>query len=61
MLTFLAVAVAGSATGLLVAREHLVSAGSARSRRALATWLHILAFWPLPLLLVLHVVTVYAY
>jgi nitrite reductase (NADH) large subunit len=61
MLTFLAVAVAGSLTGLVTAREHTVLAQGKSSRRKAATWLHILAFWPFPLLLILHVVTVYAY
>jgi nitrite reductase (NADH) large subunit len=61
MLTFLAVAAAGSLTGFITAREHNVLAAGKPSRRNAATWLHILAFWPLPLLLMVHVVTVYAY
>ena len=35
--------------------------GQAVAARRPLVWLHILAFWPLPLLLMLHVVTVYAY
>jgi nitrite reductase (NADH) large subunit len=61
MLTFLAVAVAGSITGIVTAREHRTLARGRPSRRAAITLLHILTFWPLPLLLLLHVVTVYAY
>jgi len=61
MVTFLAVAIAGSITGLVTAREHALLASGKRSPRAAVTWLHILAFWPLPLLLMLHEVTVYAY
>jgi nitrite reductase (NADH) large subunit len=61
MLTFLAVAVAGSITGIVTAREHKTLAQGRPSRRAAMTFLHILTFWPLPLLLMLHVVTVYAY
>ena len=61
MVTFLTVAVVGSVTGIVTAREHAVLAGGKPSRRGAVTWLHILAFWPLPVLLLLHVVTVYAY
>jgi nitrite reductase (NADH) large subunit len=59
--TFLAVAVIGGLTGIATAREHSVLAGGHRSFRNALTWLHILAVWPLPLLLFIHVVTVYAY
>jgi nitrite reductase (NADH) large subunit len=61
MVTFLAVGVIGSATGIVTAREHEALAAGKRSYRPLFTWLHILAFWPLPVLLLLHIVTVYAY
>jgi len=61
MLTFLAIAVAGSITGVVASREHAVLARGKASPRRAVTWIHILAFWPLPLLLVLHILTVYAY
>ena len=61
MTAFLAVAVIGSATGIVTAREHVVLARGGHSLRAALTWLHIIAFWPLPVLLLLHIVTVYAY
>ncbi|MGD9920743.1 MAG: FAD-dependent oxidoreductase [Pseudorhodoplanes sp.] len=61
MVTFLAVAVIGSLTGIVTAREHAALAAGRTSYRPLFTWLHILAFWPLPVLLLLHVLTVYAY
>lgn len=61
MVTFLTVAVVGSVTGIVTAREHTALAAGRTSYRPLFTWLHILAFWPLPVLLLLHVVTVYAY
>jgi nitrite reductase (NADH) large subunit len=61
MLTFLAVAALGSLTGVVTAREHVTLATGRTSRRKALTWLHILAFWPMPVLLMLHVVTVYAY
>jgi nitrite reductase (NADH) large subunit len=61
MATFLAIAVAGSLTGVVTAREHvLLSNGKASPRKAFV-WLHIVTFWPMPVLLLLHVVTVYAY
>jgi nitrite reductase (NADH) large subunit len=61
MATFLAIAVAGSLTGVVTAREHaLLSTGKASPRKAFV-WLHIFTFWPMPVLLLLHVVTVYAY
>jgi len=61
MLTFLAVAALGSLTGIVTAREHVTLAAGRTSRRKALTWLHIFAFWPVPVLLMLHVVTVYAY
>ena len=61
MVTFLVVAFSGSVTGMVTAREHKVLAGGKRSRRNVMTWIHMLALWPLPLLLALHVMTVYAY
>jgi nitrite reductase (NADH) large subunit len=61
MASFLAVAVLGGVTGIVTGREHSALNRGRRSLRAATAWLHILAFWPLPLLLLLHVVTVYAY
>ncbi|MGP0090055.1 MAG: FAD-dependent oxidoreductase [Xanthobacteraceae bacterium] len=61
MVTFLTVAAVGGLTGVATAREHALLTAGANSPRELLTWLHILAFWPLPLLLFIHVVTVYAY
>lgn len=61
MVTFLLVAFTGSVTGMVTAREHTVLAGGKPSRRNLITWIHMVALWPLPLLLALHVMTVYAY
>ncbi|MPZ37919.1 MAG: FAD-binding protein [Rhizobiales bacterium] len=61
MVTFLLVAFSGSVTGMITAREHKVLASGKPSRRNVMTWIHIIALWPLPLLLALHVMTVYAY
>ena len=63
MLCFLGVAFAGAAAGLATALEHRLRASprqAARSR-ALSFSLHILALWPLPLLLSAHVLSVYFY
>jgi nitrite reductase (NADH) large subunit len=61
MVTFLAITMLGGATGFVTAREHARLARGGRSPRGALTLLHIFAFWPLPVLLLLHVVTVYAY
>ena len=61
MSAFLAVVVAGGATGLVTATEHRLVPAGIQPRRALFAWMHVLAFWPLPLLLLLHILTVYAY
>jgi bacterioferritin-associated ferredoxin len=63
MLSFLGVALAGGAAGLATALEHrlFATAGEAARLRAAAFWLHLLAFWPLPLLLAAHILSVYFY
>jgi nitrite reductase (NADH) large subunit len=61
MATFLTVAIVGSLTGIVTAREHALLANGKASPRSALVWLHILTFWPMPILLMLHVVTVYAY
>jgi nitrite reductase (NADH) large subunit len=61
MVTFLAVAAIGSVTGIVTAREHALPLNGSSSPRAAFLWLHIFACWPFPMLLLLHVVTVYAY
>jgi nitrite reductase (NADH) large subunit len=63
MAAFLATCLSGVAMGFATALEHrLAAGGAARGRpRAIALWLHILALWPLPLLLGLHILSVYFY
>lgn len=61
MVTFLLVAFSGSITGAITAREHKVLNAGKPSLRSPMTWIHIVALWPLPLLLGLHIMTVYAY
>jgi nitrite reductase (NADH) large subunit len=55
--SFLVALVLGSVTALAVAREHR-AAGAVRLRRRM-TLLHLLCTWPLPALLVAHVVKAY--
>jgi nitrite reductase (NADH) large subunit len=62
-IAFLGVALAGAAAGLATALEHRLpaTAGQAARVRHLSFWLHLLALWPLPLLLAAHVLAVYYY
>jgi nitrite reductase (NADH) large subunit len=63
MLSFLGLAVAGGLAGVAAALEHRLfdAAGRAAQARAVSFWLHLLAFWPLPLLIAAHILTVYFY
>lgn len=63
---FLATLLAGAVSGAIIAAEHRLTAIPAvRNRRIdprrIAIWLHILACWPLPALLIVHIATVYFY
>lgn len=66
ILSFLATLLAGGAGGAIIAFEHRLAAFPLVRRRVvdprgIALWLHILACWPLPLLLTIHIATVYFY
>ena len=63
MSCFLAASVSGATIGLTTALEHRISASPAAAARlrTLALWLHVLALWPLPLLLCFHILSVYYY
>jgi nitrite reductase (NADH) large subunit len=63
MISFLGVSFAGGAAGLATALEHRLfsTSGEGARARSLSFWLHVLALWPLPLLLAAHVLTVYFY
>ena len=63
MLTFLGLAVAGGVAGLATAFEHKVfnSPHAAARLRSASFWMHLIAFWPFPVLLAAHVLTVYFY
>jgi len=56
--SFLGVVAVGSVAGGMIALEHRLGAGAARLRRTW-TWTHILLFWPIPILLALHVFKTY--
>ncbi len=55
---FLGMVVVGAASGAVIALEHRLGAGAARLRRT-ALWMHILLFWPVPVLLASHVFKTY--
>lgn len=57
MACFLTLSIAGAITGIFTALEHKFGGAA---RRPLV-WLHIIAFWPLPVLLLVHIVSSYAY
>lgn len=63
MLTFLGLGLAGALAGVATAYEHRVfqSAKTAARLRSASFWMHIVAFWPFPLLLAVHILTVYFY
>lgn len=59
MMSFLTVALFGAASGGVTALEHRLGPASGARARRIATWLHIIACWPLPALLGFHIFTVY--
>jgi len=61
MSAFIALIAAGTAAGALIALEHRLSPARAKRLRGSLTWAHILAFWPLPVLLGFHVLKIYYY
>lgn len=62
---FILTLIMGAAAGLATGGDHRLRAqgiGTARKpARRLPTWLHIFAIWPLPVLILFHVLTIYAY
>ncbi len=63
MLTFLGLGMAGAVAGLATAYEHRVfeSTKTAARLKSASFWMHVIAFWPFPLLLAVHILTVYFY
>jgi len=61
MLNFIFVIALGSLAGLVVSLSHKLPANSAQNVRKFWSWAHILVTWPLPVLLAIHIFTVYYY
>lgn len=59
MLNFLAVLVLGASAGAVVAFSHKFNPMKTTAIRKFWTWLHTLVAWPLPILLSIHILTVY--
>lgn len=65
MVSFLVTLVFGAVAGFITGSEHELSrhglTGKGAKPRAVPLWIHILAVWPLPVLLIVHILTVYAF
>jgi len=61
MINFLLVILLGSLAGAVMSLSHTFSASSAQKVRDFWNFMHILVTWPLPVLLALHIFTVYYY
>lgn len=59
ILDFLAVLIMGSIAGLVISFSHKFKASKSAKVRKTWSWLHILIAWPLPILLLFHVLSVY--
>lgn len=59
MFNFLAVLLLGAVAGLAISNSHFFSSAGAINLRKILNWIHILVTWPLPVLLGMHVLTVY--
>ena len=59
MVNFLSIVAIGALAGISLSLGHLMSTSSAIKLRRFWTWTHILITWPLPVLLAIHIVTVY--
>lgn len=59
MINFVAVLSIGAFAGAAVSLSHNLKPSAARRLRSFFTWSHILVSWPLPVLLSIHILTVY--
>jgi nitrite reductase (NADH) large subunit len=59
MLTFLGVALTGSLAGAIVALEPRLDPLTAKRARSFINYLHLIVFWPLPVLLGFHIMSFY--
>lgn len=58
---FLALVLLGGVAGGMTALSHWWSPMAARNQRLVWYWAHLILFWPLPVLLILHIVAAYYY
>ncbi len=59
MMSFTALLLVGTVVGSVIALEHKLEARTVRQVRSLGNWLHILLFWPIPVLLGFHIFKTY--
>jgi nitrite reductase (NADH) large subunit len=59
MLTFLTVLIMGASAGLITGLSHILSPARAHSLQKSWAFLHLMVTWPLPALLIVHVLSVY--
>ncbi len=59
LLNFIAVLSIGALAGASISLAHNFSPGAAAGARKVFTWVHIIITWPLPILLCVHILTVY--
>lgn len=59
MLDFLGITLLGSVTTALIGLGHKMAPSQAVQQRRFWTWVHLLVSWPLPVLLTVHILTVY--
>lgn len=61
MAVFVALNLLGALAGIITALESKGTWPAARRLRPILTWAHIILFWPLPVLITFHVMSVYLY
>lgn len=65
MISFVGILLFGAIAGLATGGEHELKAKGVGSNkkppRTIPTWFHIIAFWPLPVLVAVHIISVYAF
>jgi nitrite reductase (NADH) large subunit len=59
MMCFSGLILLGAILGSVIAMEHKLDAALVKQIRSLGTWLHILLFWPIPVLLGFHIFKTY--
>ncbi len=59
MMSFTSLLLVGAIIGSVIAMEHKLAASTVRQLRNIGTWLHILLFWPIPVLLGFHIFKTY--